>query len=243
MANNNISMDKLHIPSGGMPFEGDDLDYINAGIVDAMRANYFHFGQPYSGNFIISGCAISFAAGFASVTAGYVMLDWEICYCPAQTVGVTSLAASSLKLGISYDSAGTEVFADSVSRETYQRRRAVISDGLNGGIEIPLDTTVRYHWAENVNTFNNDWEAQPGFTVKATKIGEVVYLSGAITAGQDNLTAFVLPAVFRPTSNRYMRTAQGNTIVFSDGNVFVADGTDGQNEVTGLFAIDCSYVL
>jgi hypothetical protein len=238
-------MKKLLIPNGGMPLEGDDFNWINAGVVEAFKAIFFEYGQAYSGNFVISGCVATFAAGFASVTEGYVMLDWEICYCPAQTVGVASLAVSSLKLVSSFDAAGTEVFADSVSRETYENRRAIISDGLNSGVEIPLDTTGRFYAVENVNAFDNGWGAASGFVPKYHKKGNVIHITGAITGGETNLLAFTVPLAYRPSETRRLAISRGSISIPSSGQVIIGTTDSGGSQVTvsGDLNLDVSYVL
>ncbi len=238
-------MNILEIPNGGMPFEGDDIRWLNDGILEAFKAMFFDFGQAHNGNFIISGCHTSFAAGFATITEGYVMLDWEVCYCPAQNVGVTSLAASSLKLVTSYDPAGTEVFADAVSRETYANRRAIASDGLNSGVEIPLDTTARYFHTENVNNFSSGWSAATGFTPRAERKGRAVFLSGAITGGDTNSIGFTLPAPFRPTERRIITTTLSSIQIFPTGAVAINSvlDDDTQSTVTGEYHLNVCYLI
>lgn len=238
-------MKKLTIPNGGMPLEGDDFNWIHGGVLEAFKALYFGFGLQYNGNFIISGCSVSFAAGFATITEGYVMLDWEICYCPPQTVGVTSLASSSLKVESVFDVEGLEVFADSVSRDTYENRRAIISDGLNSGVEIPLDTSARYEYSENVNIFSGTWGAASGSTPKCKRKGDIVHLSGAITGGETNLVAFNLPSVFRPGESRRLRTNTGSVFIDTNGDVLITTDASGGSQVTvsAPFNIDVSYML
>lgn len=183
-----------------MPLEGDDFNWIYSGLLEAFKGGALYpFALQHSGNFIIAGCDISFNAGNATISEGFVMLNYEICYCPAQTVAVTSLAASSLKIAETYDANGAEVFADTITRDTYAIRRAIISDGLNSGVEIVLSSPARYYYNENISSFSNSWASVSGFTAKAHKIGNIVYLSGQIDSGDTNLIAFNLPAPFRPS--------------------------------------------
>lgn len=135
-------MNKLLIPNGGMPLEGDDFRWEQSAVRDAFKGMLHYFASPYNGNIVLSGCQISLVSGNAVVTEGYVCINYEVCYVAAQSVAVSGLATSSLKIVETYDASGLEVFADSVSRDTYAIRRAVVSDTLAGSNEIVLSAPV-----------------------------------------------------------------------------------------------------
>lgn len=208
-------MNRLIIPNGGMPLEGDDFNWMYSGVLEAFKGGALYpFALQSSGNFIIAGCTISLSGGNASVTEGFVMLNYEICYCPAHTVAVTSLAASSLKIDETYDATGSEVFADAITRDTYAIRRAKISDGLNSGVEIVLENPKRYYSKQTISTFINDWEVYDGNTVSLEKIGNVVHIQGVITGGINNQGAFQFQNEFIPAQyKRYLSVGSAANIV------------------------------
>lgn len=175
-------MDKLIVPDGGMPLEGDDIRWMYTGVEDAFKALMFGLG-PSSGNFIISGCTVSLAGVTASITEGYVMLNWEVCYCPAHSATVTNLSTSSLKVEETYDVSGSEVFADSITRDTYAKRRAKISEGLNSGVEIVLANGIRIYYSAEITDYNSDWEAFSGIECIVGKQGNVGFIRGKFTGG------------------------------------------------------------
>lgn len=229
-------MDKLIIPNGGMFFEGDDIRWIYAGLEGALTGALYPFLDTHSGNVILSGCDISLAGSNASITAGYVMIGGEICYCAPQTVAVTSLAASSLKVVETYDADGLEVFADSVSRNTYAVRRAVISDGLNSGDEIVLSNPKRLSYSKTFTNsdLNNNWSIPTGVTLKATLFAGRVYWQGRVTGdstSNDIFGADALPLPLVPADDRVVLAHGSNGSMLSigfrdadlDGRVIASD--------------------
>lgn len=235
-------MNKLTIPNGGMPFHGDDVEWMHEGIKEGLKGALYPFVQQYNGNCILAGCDISYAAGDATITEGFVVIGYEVCYCPAQTVAVTSLAASSLKIVSTYDAAGLDVFADSVSRDTYEIRRAAISDGLNSGSEIILENPNRIAYEYDLTPYlQGDWEAQTT-ELKAIRLGNQVRFVGSITLGDSNLTSISLPTFLRPSQNAYFAVAGVNFAesfiqlkIGSDGSVFPQTQSGQQTFASGTF--------
>ena len=209
-------MNKLLTPNGGMPLEGDDFRWEQDAIREAMKGMLHYYALPTSGHLILSGCAISFAAGNASVTEGYVCINFEVCYVPAHTVAVASLAASSLKIVETYDPSGLEVFADSVSRDTYAIRRALISDGLAGSNEIVLASPPRLETVlasalqivgQQVTAFEAGFSATAANELYISRRGGIVVLEGGFDTtqtgtGWGNTLALTIPAGYRPPAKR-----------------------------------------
>jgi hypothetical protein len=221
-------MNKLNIPNGGMPLDGDDFEWVHSGLLEAFKGVLHPFLAKYSGNAILSGCVVSFGGGLASVTEGWVAINYEVCFCPAQTVAVASLAASSLKIAQTYDVSGLEVFADSVARDTYLRRRAAISDGLSGSNEIVLDAPARFTGEISITSFLNSWVVDTGSAVKARIFNGIVSLEGVLTGGNTNLSIFNLPAGFRPSAirrslalNSFDLNPTITVSIFTDGDIVV----------------------
>lgn len=225
-------MNKLKSQTGGMPLEIDDFEWISNGIIEAIKGTLY--GQNSNGNFILSGCDISYSAGNATITEGFVCLNWEVCYCPSHTVAVTSLAASSLKVLETYDASGAEVFADSITRDTYAIRRARISDGLNSGTEIVLNYPVRIQQLCTVDSsydsnypvqYSGSWSAASG-TPKVGRQGKTAWIRGVFEGGDWEEPILLLPYWAFPAA-RMMFTAivdETTTALISiavDGTVYL----------------------
>jgi hypothetical protein len=200
-------MNKLVTPNGGMPLYGDDLGWIQEAVMGALKGSgeLFAFAAQHSGNCIITGCDISFSGGEATITEGFVLLDYEVCHCPPHTVAVDALAASSLKLNVTFDSAGNKVFADAVSRDTYAIRRAIISNGLNAGTEVVLSNPPRFYWKYQVadSILGGDWEVEKPVII--TLRNNRAYWQGSVKGGVTNIDLVIggaLPARLVPSAQR-----------------------------------------
>ena len=207
-------MNRLIIPNGGMPLHGDDFRWIQDGVKDGIKGLVHLFASPYNGNIVLSGCAASYIAGNLSLTPGYVSIDYEVCYFPGATITVPS-GGASLKLSITYDTGGLDVFADLVSRNTYEIRTCQLTDGIADGSEVVvynsglasiprLQTiieayTVNSLVSQDITGFANSWTIFTGSQAKLYRHLNKVQLQGLITGGTSNgSTAFVLPVGFRP---------------------------------------------
>lgn len=115
-------MNKLIAQNGGMPLELDDLIFIQDAFKDALKGVLHGFVKAKFGNVILSGCEVSdLGGGNYSLSAGYVMLGYEICYVPAVT---TSFVITALIVDVNYDPAGNDTFFDGVTRDTYEKKTA-----------------------------------------------------------------------------------------------------------------------
>lgn len=140
-------MNKLIIPNGGMPLEGDDFRWFQDGYAEAFKGVFseiarrvstsvlgqgqvgFFIHPNYEGNFVITGCEVtSIGSGNVSVAEGFVFIDGEVLYFPA----VASMPEAApgfgyaFRLVVTYDPAGLEVFQTGGSFDTYEIRRAEI---------------------------------------------------------------------------------------------------------------------
>lgn len=115
-------MNKLINPNGGMPLELDDLIFIQDSFKDALKGVLHEFTRAEFGNVILSGCEVTnLGGGNYSISSGYVMLGYEVCFVPATT---ENFVISALVLGVNYDPAGNDIFFDGVARDTYEIRTA-----------------------------------------------------------------------------------------------------------------------
>jgi len=88
--------------------------------------------------FIISGCDVTVVPNTsATTTAGYIWLNQEILKVDAHTEldGLTSNAYRFIK-DTTYDANGTKTFNDSVSRETWQKNRAILDNVSSVGTSM-----------------------------------------------------------------------------------------------------------
>jgi hypothetical protein len=260
-------MNKLLIPNGGMPLEGDDFRWEQDGVRDALKGILHYFSAPHGGNIILSGCQITLVSGNAVVTEGYALINHEVCYVPAQTVAVSSLANSSLKILETYDVSGLEVFADSVSRDTYAIRRGIVSDGLAGSNEIVLATPIYLAdlLGASVTAMTSPVSSfQAGFApnslgVAVNKVLNQVLFQGIVLATQPASNwvsehVCTLPAGFRPASLKYFMMTYYGVIGSALDVVLVEILTNGEVRLSHVirsatsgssisFIFDHSFVL
>lgn len=123
-------MRRLVTPNGGMPLELDDLNWIQDAYKEAISGIWKTYVDALSGNCILSGCVPTLVAPSTyDITAGFVLLNNEVRYYPGQT-GV-SVPTPSQRFFVEddyYDPAGSDVFEDTVTRDTYQVRNAKLQN-------------------------------------------------------------------------------------------------------------------
>lgn len=132
-------MNKLIIPNGGMPLFGDDFNFLDDAQRDALKGVLYELALPYDGNLILGGCELTTSGPTTTISAGYVLIDWEVCYFPGTSFSSVLDPTGSFSLDTSWDSDGLKTFANGASLNTYQIRRAVFNQGaISGGFnEIP----------------------------------------------------------------------------------------------------------
>ena len=120
-------MKRLEIPGGGMPFTGDDLLWMGDGIYEAILMLAKKYAESYdeSGRGVVTGLALSVGGGNITLGNGWLILDGHLCYCNGWT-GSGELHNYELYYDPIYDPDGNDVFADSVSRDTYKIQRASV---------------------------------------------------------------------------------------------------------------------
>jgi hypothetical protein len=169
-----------------MPLHGDDFDFIQSATKDAMKGLIHLFAAPHSGNMILSGCQVS----GSSVSSGYIVLDYEVCYFAGGALPSVVNDGAKYVLSVSYDTAGNDVFADSVARDTYEVRRAVIVDafaGMDVATAPRLDARLSailegFNTQAQVVSFFNGWTASGQVFVKKLP-GGLKVLYGALGVG------------------------------------------------------------
>lgn len=143
-------MKRLEIPAGGMPFEGDDLLWMDGGYVDAIKAvaNMLLVSvQGYKDVGIIDGCDVSVSGGVITVDPGWLVLDSKILYFAGWS-GSGDPYDYELYYNPIYDPAGSDVFADSITRDTYRLDRASVRPST-----VPSDVFGNILRLSNVNAY------------------------------------------------------------------------------------------
>lgn len=119
-----------------MPFQLDDLDFMQEATKEGMKGLLHEFARQNSGNVVLSGCQVSPNASNFDISEGYVMLDYEVLY----FAGVTNITSDQpyFELEVTYDPAGNDVFFDNVTRDTYEVRQAKINLSVPAGSNVRL---------------------------------------------------------------------------------------------------------
>lgn len=256
-------MNKLLTPLGGMPFEGDDLQWIQSGIAEAIKGALSRFADS-DGNLIISGLEITDSGSQLEFTEGFILLNHEIMYFPALTIAVADGTDDVyLVEDITYDANGLDNFADLSVKNTYEIRRgkAVHSPGITypfslvsaKRLDAVLKDIVTSIYQENSIgnllqgfPFFGGWGAASGSYAKVIKDGKLIRLQGRITGGSlDGSTAFSIASTHRPSievSGLVHTTVGTNSaviVVQTNGDVlFLQTGTP---VVSGSDYVDISF--
>jgi hypothetical protein len=256
-------MDKLLWPNGGVELHSEDFIFAEEAIRSAL-AGMLSSVQPSNTVLVLSGCVVSFNQGNASVTAGWIVLDGEILYMPAQTVstqvGQTFTNKAYIALNAFNDAAGAEVLASGATGQTYQRRQASIVGGNSGDWRdsaswVTYDKRINALAASGLssvvipgNDLNAPFTLPSGVTIEARKSSGLTVLKGALNltglAANTSFVAFTLPVGFRPTGYNAIQiipTFDSGTSTLI-GTIFVATNGDVSFKFnnTGVTRVDFS---
>jgi len=229
--------------TGGMPFELDDLDYLQNGINEAFKDMFSAYGD----SFVLTGCEVTTAVPNYNVSAGLIVLNGEVLPFAGGSVPI-SLNVDYFELSITYDPAGNEVFQDTSTHDTYAIRSAVLaSAGVQPSNTLAISPRVTIHdivrekagesTASQVSDANN-WTPL-ALTGSATAIitpeymvkddGQVLFRGSFQTSGGSGfmVAAGGLPTTARPAQNKDFNVVLDSTYqvavcqVQAGGGVFV----------------------
>ncbi len=145
-------MDKLiTINNGGMPFDLDDLRWIENGITESFKAIATGLNPNSLTAIRMFGAIASDAGSTFNVSAGAVFYDNEIWLVESHSVAKLTVSGSWYwKQVITFDSTGSETFENGATVDTYQKRRLELTNseidgaagsGTIGGLHLSgLDT-------------------------------------------------------------------------------------------------------
>lgn len=210
-------MNRLLSKTGGMPLHLDDFDFIQDAFKEGLKGAIYPFALRNSGNVILEGCNITFDGATANISEGFVCLGYEVYFVPAHSVATTDLANTSIKEDITFDPNGLDVFADSVSKDTYEVRRAKATVTLNSGDEIILDdpSSVFAQLDSSGLSFAAGWASAGVNPATLLRFHDRVQLHGAIDSGSTNAGAAIdLPVGLRPVrTHNFVVTDSAGTFV------------------------------
>lgn len=272
-------MNRLVIPNGGMPLEGDDFKFFQDAYAEAFTGVFKEISDRVPttahpntfGNFIISGCIITdIGGGNSSISDGFVFIDGEILYAPAvASISTASLPNVAYRLHSYYDPAGNEVFQDTVTRDTYEVRRAQhVTLGAAPTVPVVFVNQPAYRYKnlitradveslydENVDsTLSNSWsgvdDGGTGVYVKVTKQFGRVHFRGQVAGGSlGGATICNIAHEFRPLIDMSFLCSFGGDgiarvdIENSSGNVNVTQIVAPSGPATILDLNGISYTI
>jgi len=203
-------MKKLIIPNGGMPFEGDDLKYMQDAFIEGFRFLLKAF-SPDEDNFILQGVEITEDSGVTTLSPGLVVLSYEILEFPGASFPTSDINSKAIVLDVSYDAQGNEVFADNVSKDTYEVRKCKIATST--GVQEELQVTDSHQWiylGEKIMQLPHlatktilETDDYVSGDLIAFKQGAIVVLQGSINSSTGSFDGEIIPQLpekLRPTS-------------------------------------------
>ena len=203
-------MKRLIIPPGGMPFEGDDLKYIQ----DSFFEGFKFLLQAISPDtdeisFILKGVELNNDGTTITLTPGIVVINYEMLEFPGASFPASDIDSKAIVIDESYDPAGNEIFADNVSKDTYFIRKAKLGTSTGAREEIALSDSHQFvylgekmmklpHLSVNHRLTLEDYVSGELF---AFRQGNIVILQGKLsssTGGFYGGIVSILPESLRP---------------------------------------------
>lgn len=249
---------------GGFPVVLDDLRWIDDSVRDAFKAIFASYGDK----FIISGCDLSYDNINLEYTCteGYIYFNGEILKCAggiASHDGEVNIAVWNLET--LYDAAGLKAFANEVSHDTYEIRRAkfqsVDIEEIAGKLLATSAKRLHELISESLIENEEDWRypgevGEPAFlgsweTVEMPPLSKIrfkkdlsgnVFLQGHATAPTaETHEVFQLPSGYRPAKTLLFVCGYPNenheiTMVVVTPSGYVSGPVDDQ-QIIGLDGI------
>ena len=205
-------MDKLITTNnGGMPFDLDDIRWLEKGINDSFKAIGRGLANSNTDVFVLFGCELSDGGSSFSLASGAIWALDEFWIVDAHTVAKLSPSATTggsnsyyLKQVIAYDATGSETFESGIVIDTYQKRRLELTNSEIDG--TPTGTSIT-----NVNVLD-----MPTLNDKLVDRPTVDALEQAVTTINDNrVRACIIRQVTPPAGGQSYINAQPLTSSFS----------------------------
>ena len=136
-------MDKLITTNnGGMPFDLDDIRWVEKGINDSFQAIGRALADSNTNVFVLWGCALSDGGTTWSLASGVIWARDEFWLVDAHTINkLTASGSYYLKQVITHDTTGSEIFESGSTVDTYQKRRLELTSSAIDGSPTATDVS------------------------------------------------------------------------------------------------------
>jgi hypothetical protein len=231
-------MRKLIIPNGGMPFEGDDLTWMSDGFIQALQAAVLPFLRD--GHIILDGMETTLNVdGTTTISAGWIVYNNEILQFNQQTISGGDLTEWSISRKVEYDLEGRDVFADNITKDTYEVVTAEIVFNGDGILKVSEFDNYRIEIKPELKyTIVNDDKNQ----LFARMVQNQIFIEGTLRELiPDPIydSRYSIPGSFAPDVirgfNSYRPTITGQDTTVDVCNVLIAPG--------GILSIFASAVV
>lgn len=113
--------------TGGLPLRGNDFTFMQLAFAGALKGILSAYNSSL---FIVSGCVRTVSGGTVTIASGYVSISGEVYYVPGTTYAEPVVGESEYwEIYTQYDSAGTKLFENGVTHQTYRMDLARVVKG------------------------------------------------------------------------------------------------------------------
>lgn len=155
-------MNKLKtIFTAGVPFEWDDLAWMQDSIRDAFYGLLSSLGIDPEDSFILSGCQVTIGPSSASTTDGYISLSGEILKVSAHSIAYDGSSPVVWRLQETDDLSGSETDSNGSTVQCYQKRVAVLVQASSYTNEMPYNALNLIDKINELTGVSDGWTSVP----------------------------------------------------------------------------------
>ncbi|MBI1837797.1 MAG: hypothetical protein HYR91_11100 [Flavobacteriia bacterium] len=194
--------------NGGFDTFLNDIRFWDEAIRDSFKGLTSPFFQNSYDVRILSGCVRTISGSIVTISQGYVIYGGEICFVPSHSYTLTTGYFELWDLESYFDPAGSKIFKDLTSHETYQIRIAKVfpSAGLTDGNQ-EYSVTERYFdsFQNFLSIIDPEFPSFGTYNLAVMKdLNGFVHIKGKmrttdIGVGMVNHTLGTLPMKYRPS--------------------------------------------
>ena len=197
-------MKRLIIPPGGMPFEGDDLKYIQDSFFQGFKFLLQAISpDPDEISFILQGVELNNDGTTITLTPGIVVINYEMLEFPGASFPASDIDSKAIVIDESYDPAGNEIFADNVSKDTYFIRKAKLGTSTGVREEITLTDSHQFvYLGEKImklphlsGRYQLNTEDYVSGELIAYKQANIVILQGKLSSSTGSFNGEIIPTL------------------------------------------------
>lgn len=127
-----------------MPLFQGDFAFVDAAVRDAFKGLAYETALAAGGNMILGGCVLSVAGATTTLSAGYLLISYEVVYFAGASWASALGTNGTFALVTGTDSSGARIFANSTNQNPYQTRTASFTAGSVAGGVLDLSDLQRY---------------------------------------------------------------------------------------------------